>query len=281
MKIRALIKRRLKDLYREIEGVSESADIEYLHRMRVASRRLRNALWVYSGSFPPHKSKHFRKKVKRITRALGKARDLDTQLSFARSVEKELAGTQTPRQRLEAFIKKLVAQRSEAQRRITLALRWLQKEKLYKEILKSLKRSGKPKISPAAQKKKILRRLDKLLAYAPVVQREHDVRGLHAMRIAAKHLRYTLENLRPLQGKRLESFIEEAAAIQRLLGQVHNYDVWMRSPCLKKRGDRAEAYFIARCRKLRLKAYHDFVRLWKKQEKNRTWENLREYLRHL
>ena len=38
-------------MYAEIQGVLEAKDIEYIHRMRVASRRLRSALAIFEGCF--------------------------------------------------------------------------------------------------------------------------------------------------------------------------------------------------------------------------------------
>jgi len=65
----------LEAVTREIGGVEEAQDIEYIHRMRVASRRLRAALPLFSSCFP---AKHYGKwmqELTNITRALGEARE--------------------------------------------------------------------------------------------------------------------------------------------------------------------------------------------------------------
>jgi CHAD domain-containing protein len=66
---------RLPALVGEIGGVRAAGDIEYVHRMRVASRRMRR--WRSSGDDLPHKhGAAWRGEMRHITRALGAARDL-------------------------------------------------------------------------------------------------------------------------------------------------------------------------------------------------------------
>lgn len=60
------------------EGAKEGIDIEFVHDMRVTSRRLRAAMDNFADCFPkgsPFK-KHY-KKIKAITRTMGAVRDLD------------------------------------------------------------------------------------------------------------------------------------------------------------------------------------------------------------
>ena len=47
------------------------------------------------------------------------------------------------------------------------------------------------------------------------------------MRIAAKHLRYTLEVFRPLYGGAAAKFIAAAQQAQRRLGEIHDCNVWV------------------------------------------------------
>jgi CHAD domain-containing protein len=72
--------KHLQSLTAEIEGVRQSKDIEYIHRMRVASRRLRSALGIFPGCLPATKKENWIKEIQSITRALGSARDLDVQI---------------------------------------------------------------------------------------------------------------------------------------------------------------------------------------------------------
>jgi len=68
---------RLED---EINSALDAQDIEHIHRMRVASRRLRNAFEHFKDCFPKKKSKTWQEDIRLITKSLGTARDLDIQI---------------------------------------------------------------------------------------------------------------------------------------------------------------------------------------------------------
>ena len=72
----------LQSLQQELSGVRTADDIEYVHRTRVATRRLRACLTIFSPSLPPEKVKIWRRTIRDITRSLGEARDLDVQIDF-------------------------------------------------------------------------------------------------------------------------------------------------------------------------------------------------------
>jgi CHAD domain-containing protein len=67
---------------KEIDGVRTAQDIEHIHRMRVASRRLRAALPLFSACFPEKKYQQWIEEIRKVTRALGEARDTDVQIAF-------------------------------------------------------------------------------------------------------------------------------------------------------------------------------------------------------
>ena len=77
----------------EVAGVRAADDIEPVHRMRVASRRLRAALPLFSACFPEKDYRHWMREIKKITRALGNARDTDVQIAFLKKYLKAQAGT--------------------------------------------------------------------------------------------------------------------------------------------------------------------------------------------
>lgn len=79
------LQKLMGDLTAEADGVRESDDIEYIHRMRVASRRIRAALPIFACCFSGKDYNRFRIGVRSITRSLGAARDLDVQIEYIRS----------------------------------------------------------------------------------------------------------------------------------------------------------------------------------------------------
>lgn len=75
---RRIITTRFHEMMSFKEGTIDGTDIEYVHDMRVASRRLRDAMRNFADCFT--RKKKFRrhlKRVKRITSRLGDVRDLD------------------------------------------------------------------------------------------------------------------------------------------------------------------------------------------------------------
>ena len=85
------------------EGAKVGSDIEFVHQMRVTSRRLRAAMDNFVDCFPKKAfNKHY-KKVKSITRTLGTVRDLDVLIA---RFEKELENLPEAEQ---ADIRRLIA----------------------------------------------------------------------------------------------------------------------------------------------------------------------------
>jgi len=68
-------------------------------------------------------------------------------------------------------------------------------------------------------------RVAELYSHAPAVPIKEAVDELHAMRISAKRLRYTLELFRTVFGKRGERQIDRVKELQEGLGIIHDHDV--------------------------------------------------------
>ena len=67
------IKKHLDAMRAEVEGVRQGQDIEYIHRMRVASRRMRSTLTLFGEHLPKQKRSHIARDVRDVTQALGEA----------------------------------------------------------------------------------------------------------------------------------------------------------------------------------------------------------------
>lgn len=71
---------RSAELFEHAVGVLDTDEIERVHAMRVASRRLRAALELYAPCFPRDQWRAVLRDVKRIADALGARRDPDVQV---------------------------------------------------------------------------------------------------------------------------------------------------------------------------------------------------------
>jgi CHAD domain-containing protein len=92
---------RAEELFEHAEGVLDTSDIERVHDMRVASRRLRAVLEIYAPCFPEDQYKPVLKEVKALADALGARRDPDVLLAQLDKLEAALPKTNAPG--IEAF----------------------------------------------------------------------------------------------------------------------------------------------------------------------------------
>ncbi len=103
-----LLQDRTAKLLEWREAVLASEDIEAVHKMRVASRRLRATLDAYEAICDPRSFKKIYKKTKEIADLLGSARDTDVmiqnlQAQTVKAPAEEQVGTQWLIERLQAY----------------------------------------------------------------------------------------------------------------------------------------------------------------------------------
>jgi CHAD domain-containing protein len=281
---RKLISQYLNCFLKERNDVLASLDIEPVHRMRVASRRLRAALGAFKGILPAKRSRAWRKEIGRIGRALGLARQLDVQIRYLAAAQERFKNSSRVAH-TQAIISALKQKRKQAQQRIEVALKGFEIKKQLpglKDCLRDLTcGSHKSDFFLAQKKAMILKRLDTLLEFAPFVSEPQKTKELHRMRIAAKKLRYTLEIFRPWQGARFDQYIFASRDIQDILGDLHELDALIEvlADLLKKSDKKMSvtvAYLTRECASLRKGAYGKFVRLWRDLQKARLWVKLRQ-----
>jgi CHAD domain-containing protein len=76
-----IVRVRAAELFEQAAGVLDTEDIERVHDMRVASRRLRAVLEVFAPCFPKGPYRSVLRDVKRLADALGERRDPDVHLA--------------------------------------------------------------------------------------------------------------------------------------------------------------------------------------------------------
>jgi CHAD domain-containing protein len=98
---------RAAELFEQAGGVLDLDDVERVHDMRVATRRLRAAMETFKPVFPPKRHRKALKRVKRLADALGQRRDLDVEIELLESLAGEVAGEDL--EKLESLIEELRA----------------------------------------------------------------------------------------------------------------------------------------------------------------------------
>lgn len=81
---------RSDEVFEHSAGVLDLDDVERVHDMRVATRRLRAALEIFESVFPRKRHRKALKRVKALADALGERRDLDVEIERLRL--EDLAG---------------------------------------------------------------------------------------------------------------------------------------------------------------------------------------------
>ena len=263
----------------EIDGVIKQKDIEHLHRLRVTSRRLRTVLRTCKPLLSPQKYNYYQKHIRAVTRSLGHARDLDTQIMFLQTIHLP-APAGIYRKGIDTLLHTLHTQRSHAQPAVKKAIKVIRKKKILSTLTKEiLAVPACTALAVQAAHTHIQSCVKKLTTYHAIADKPHQIIELHHMRIAAKHLRYCLENAHELLPTPTMIYIRQARLLQRTLGDMHNYHLWRtRITAVDTRSsiqERLVSGHIHRiCTQKEKDAYNRFLQAWTEQEKAGTWKHL-------
>lgn len=234
-----MVSPRLIRMASHAEGVREGETIEPIHQMRVWSRRTRAALDIFAPCFAPKPFMALAQEVKQVTRALGTARDLDVMILRLRKLAETLPESQ--RAGVYLAVGHLVRAREEAQPAVTktmqrfltfdLTSRWKSLAVLpppSKVRPSSLLHPDRSLLQNASHA--IRERMQAFLAYEACLEQPDMVHELHAMRIAGKRLRYTIEIFKEAfegqsEGGYVKEFHQHIRTIQDILGEIHDADV--------------------------------------------------------
>lgn len=291
------LRKRVKAVLREIPGIRKGQDMECLHDIRVAARRLRSALSLLADFFPERTTRHWRKPVRRLTRALGAARDSDVQIAFIQSFLKTLSAPmqKSYRSGIRRLLLRLTQQREALQSKVLRELACFEKAGIAGDLNKALHRK-KVHALPlqrlyAVAFKRLTDLVEAMLAYETQVLDPERVAELHAMRIAARRLRYAMEVFAPLYAGQLKAAHDLLTGIQELLGDIHDCDVWIEflPSFLEAERSRARTYcgrtsavnrlnpgleHLARERRChREQRYREFIVRWETIRKQHFWKS--------
>jgi len=254
----------LDSLVSEIKGVKGEGDIEFVHRMRVASRRLRSALGLFGECFGEKEVRKWNRAVRSVTRDLGVARDLDVQIAFL----KGFIDAHENYPSLVAMNAELEELRAKAQPSIVSGLDKLERKGTLDEMRRTLDevriapRCSAPYGSLERAFHHISIRLDDLLSLQDCVHQPEAKDQQHQMRIAAKRLRYIMEAFVNLYGDVLQERITVVRDLQDRLGELHDCDVWIDSLNARDAENPGLDALLHDRVEARLSGYDAFVKDW-------------------
>lgn len=114
------------------DEVLKNEDVEAVHKMRVASRRLRATLDAFEPCCDPRAFRRVYRRVKKTADALGKARDTDVMIESMRTQLEHTSMEEQPG--IQWLIARLSEYRQDTQQELERTLRGLDKKKLEQQI---------------------------------------------------------------------------------------------------------------------------------------------------
>jgi CHAD domain-containing protein len=212
-------------------GTRSGEDPEDLHKMRVATRRMRAAWRVFDGAYRPKVQRRYVKELRSIARVLGDVRDIDVLLE---DLERYLVDLPAPgREAVEPLRAAWRRQREVARKQMLQKL----DSKSYREFVDDyldftespgaaeiMTPLGRPSLVRDTAGSRILAGYEHVRAYDTIITWA-DVPTLHALRIEAKRLRYTMEYFSEVLPVTSRKLIAQVTEMQDHLGQMNDADV--------------------------------------------------------
>lgn len=87
---------RADEVWEHEARASKADDVEGVHAMRVATRRVRAVMEIFAECFPKKRHRAALREVKRLGAALGERRDPDVMIGRLRSLQADLAAADAP-----------------------------------------------------------------------------------------------------------------------------------------------------------------------------------------
>jgi CHAD domain-containing protein len=283
-----VLRARFEEVYAQREAALQTEDIEGVHQMRVAIRRLRSALRDFSPYLKKRFLKDAKKELKRLSDALGAARDLDVEIAALEKLSAK-AEQENIKTALGKMIENRRTRREAKQAALTEALEISTLEKGRESFLatldETLEAGGKAEnLTPRQIGREVISNcLDEFCNLSDSLYEPFKCEKLHELRIAAKRLRYAVELFNACFGVSIEPFAEEVSEMQTHLGELHDRDLWIEKLSRrlhKKNGKnrRARLWLLSRFTKNRTKHYRAALELWDEWQRKDFIKNLQTVL---
>jgi CHAD domain-containing protein len=221
-----LLRARVNRFVRQLDGI-ENGDTRALHRTRVASRRLREALPILQ--VDPAIARKLGRRLRRITAQLGTVRELDVLLLLIDELSAARPNLARALQRVRADA---AARRDEARKHLfdELPMEEIRRvgrklERLADDLRReeeSSTRSVTRKAGRWAIDARLVHRSGRLQTSLQAAGALYAPDRLHDVRIAVKKLRYAVELSAETGGTRRTAMLQKLRRTQDLLGRMHD-----------------------------------------------------------
>lgn len=234
--------------------------VRAVHQARVASRRLREALPI-AKAVATVDTGGIRRDLRRLTSALGDVRELDV---ARRTFEARVGDDRWPFVAVAAVTRHLKTKRARGRERMLPRIDRRDIDKLRTRVRARANAIEASHASPridAVIGRRVRKRAQAFVRHARHVGTMYSPEALHAVRIAAKKLRYSLELAKDVSGAPLGREIGQLKRLQTLMGELHDVQIltgYVRTvltkanldPANRKALDTMSVSFDAECRAL-------------------------------
>lgn len=210
-----------------LEPLVRAGDVEGLHDIRVATKRLREATRLFMPAFGKRRMKARLEHLERLNDALGAARELDV---MGLQLEDLAARNGHLAEGLQPLMDALATRRAAADEQLMPVLDetlpYLEQD--FIELLKDRSKKRRdvwkmPFIELGGES--VRERAHKAFALEPAAREPEAVAEFHRMRIAVKRVKYALELFLDVLGKPAKKAYKPISKLQELMGLVHDCDV--------------------------------------------------------
>lgn len=217
-----LVRARIRAVVRSVAAVSGShPDAEHVHQLRVATRRASAAIEGFAPWLEPRVKGKLQRRLKQIRRAAGAVRECDVHLGALEQLSKAAPDEQRPV--IRRLMKWTSAEREPGLKRLRRVL------ESRGSGLRRLARRALDEAEPPPSGATFLDAARPVLEAVRAELRSSasgdlaDLAGLHALRLALKHVRYGAELFRPCVSERFEKSIFPALGrAQDVFGAVND-----------------------------------------------------------
>ena len=220
-----LLDRRARALRRHLAAAVAGKE-SGVHQARVASRRLREALPVLTAGLAHTKGGKARRKVARLTAALGEVRELDVTLLVIDELSER---ANVPATALSEVRAQVIEDREERRQAMLKRLEHVDTAKLDRRLhaVKHALMQAQPgrhgwRAALAARTARRARRLADAIDEAGQI---YAAQALHEVRIAAKKLRYALEIANDSGAASCADAVRALKRVQDTLGRLHDLQI--------------------------------------------------------
>jgi CHAD domain-containing protein len=226
-------------IFANLEG-AKSGEVEPLHDMRVATRRLRETLRLFQPYYAPPSFRKLFRKARKTTRTLGLPREMDVNLELLRRCQSagglvvhatcehlqaffEIEQTRLKRRMLREF-ERLELKAFESDLRLLAESAVPPRSKMH--LLFAEHQSAEFELFMQQLPQLLLDKAGPILRFEPTPEALQSDKSLHELRIRTKKLRYVLEILKPvLPAASGEPPVELCRVLQDVLGEFHDHTV--------------------------------------------------------